>query len=825
MRIIELVLHNYTRLLYVGISHFEYRPESPFQLILGTNGSGKSSIIAELSPLPAARQNYLLDGYKKVVVEHEGVLYTLLSEFKHGNKHTFIRGDEVLNNLGTGVLQKELVREHFNYTQETHDLETGVTRFTKMGPTQRRDVISRMGNNDVSYGLALFREYGVVRRELIGTRKNAEQRLALEESGILSEEEISDLEGRMRELTEQITQFMYQVDTNTPQLAVVEREYRELITTMGAVARDQIVRVDTEGLRGYGGIAQIHEQRVGLRTRLEYVSEALQVKRKEYADLEDTINQLSTAGGGDLSHINSDMVLLEHRLAETCKTRITFDYGDVVNYQFLAESYARVSLVLRERVLAMPLNKGRHINPDSLKALRVTIDELTTVKNIKTGEYGRLLARKEVITNSDKVECPKCLYVWVPGVSEVELSTIETKLGILVSQLEDINSNLGKNNALLDEYNDWRTAYADVYTLIRGTAGLECLWREFLIDDKIFEDPHACVRLMEEWDVQLQNLAERSRLEQELQLLRDVIKRAEVMAAGQGHQTLPDRLLSLESEISELNLQEAQYRRSLAEIDKIHSTAVAVTSAKEKLEILSEKLNAKVATMGAAIRNSLYSQEITIRQAELAQITNHLTEKKAAKAVVESLQITRDVMLDREKCVDIILDALSPTNGVIADQLTMGIDSMVEHINRFIEPIWTYDMKVMSCGVDGEGLDYKFPIHIKGFDKQPVPDVLNGSGAQRDVIDFAFVLVYRTHHGINNYPLHLDELGSTFDPEHRQKVVEFLKQLVDSQHASQIFYISHNKEAHTTLTHADICVVDDENIGYIEGANHHVVIA
>ena len=106
MRIIRLELRGYIRLGVCNIDHLIYTPESNYQLILGTNGSGKSSLIYELSPLPAHHSQYTKDGLKHITIEHRGATYQLISDFKTG-KHSFsIDGDENLNRGGTQQVQR-----------------------------------------------------------------------------------------------------------------------------------------------------------------------------------------------------------------------------------------------------------------------------------------------------------------------------------------------------------------------------------------------------------------------------------------------------------------------------------------------------------------------------------------------------------------------------------------------------------------------------------------------------------------------------------------------------------------------------------------------
>ena len=73
MKYTKLILFRCVRLRLKNIEYFEMNPSEPVQLILGTNGSGKSSIMMELSPLPSEASDYRDGGYKEIHIEQASV--------------------------------------------------------------------------------------------------------------------------------------------------------------------------------------------------------------------------------------------------------------------------------------------------------------------------------------------------------------------------------------------------------------------------------------------------------------------------------------------------------------------------------------------------------------------------------------------------------------------------------------------------------------------------------------------------------------------------------------------------------------------------------
>src|SRR5690554_6363179 len=116
MRYIRMEIVGYIPLLFNSVKRFVYTPQSNQQIIIGTNGSGKSALLRELSPMPSVSSDYIKGGYCEKEIEKDGVRYTLKSDFKNGTgRHTFIRDGEILNDNGTGQIQSVLVKQYFGF--------------------------------------------------------------------------------------------------------------------------------------------------------------------------------------------------------------------------------------------------------------------------------------------------------------------------------------------------------------------------------------------------------------------------------------------------------------------------------------------------------------------------------------------------------------------------------------------------------------------------------------------------------------------------------------------------------------------------------------
>lgn len=72
MVIKRLTLHKYNRIALTNLSTITIYPNKNMTILIGTGGIGKSSIIKEMSPIPADLKQYGEEGYKEIEIEYRG---------------------------------------------------------------------------------------------------------------------------------------------------------------------------------------------------------------------------------------------------------------------------------------------------------------------------------------------------------------------------------------------------------------------------------------------------------------------------------------------------------------------------------------------------------------------------------------------------------------------------------------------------------------------------------------------------------------------------------------------------------------------------------
>ena len=94
-----------------------------------------------------------------------------------------------INEGETGAVQKELIKIHFGLDQEIVDLFLGKLRFTRMNPTQRREMLTRISGLDLTYAIGLFKRVASAGRDVMGAKKVLDKRLVNETANVWKEED------------------------------------------------------------------------------------------------------------------------------------------------------------------------------------------------------------------------------------------------------------------------------------------------------------------------------------------------------------------------------------------------------------------------------------------------------------------------------------------------------------------------------------------------------------------------------------------------------------------------------------------------------------
>ncbi|QVD49383.1 hypothetical protein LUCX_313 [Xanthomonas phage vB_XciM_LucasX] len=819
MRIERLELYGYKRLLLNNIRHFTYTPTQTYQLILGTNGSGKSSLLYELSPLPAAAADYIKDGFKIIHLSHRGQQYVLTSTLKTG-KHSFRCNEEEFNPGGTGEVQKMLVQQHFGITRDIHELMTGELRFTQMSPAERRKWITAISKVDYAYAMATFKRIASRTRDQQGALKHVNQRLTQETHNLQALSDLEGLDERAAKLQEELNVLMLERIPNLPSFTNQQQRIHQLCDQIVADSREFFKSLAyLPNGKHYQSNDDVNLDLQRLDSNLNATQTMLDRMGNEYSEMETVVNAVQMDAGEDLDDLPH---LIEQQQLENERWRATPTvFTNLLGPEEIQRDWRAIADEVIVTFRSLPDNRDRRYSNESMQHAR---DEVQRQQNFIDGTMAKisnLQTRMAAMREAQETQCPSCKYIWRPGYSDEEMQQIQEQVTYLGTEVDRVRVLRKEREAFLEEADGYAALYRRFRGFVQGYPRLQPLWDYILTNQLLLNDPKSNVALFEVWRVDLDANVQWQIGLKRLQHYLDVQERQNSLG-DQGH--FNRRMLRLHEEIAQATQQLFEQRLERGMVDKYYRKLVRAQELGQRMEAAYTEIERIRAGLLDAIRNEVIDETVRSHQLEMGGILRKLSEKEGQAGIVRDLETSRaDVEVDVE-AMRLLTAALSPNEGLIAEQLSGDIGCLVAQLNSIIASIWTYGMKVISCGLDTGELDYKFPVEFETHDNRPV-DVSKTSKGQRQVIDLAFQLTAMLYMDFTDYPLFLDEPGEGFDEQHRIGLMSFVKQLMDANQHSQLFMISHYASGHGSFVGAETLVLDASNISVAGDYNKHAVLA
>lgn len=827
MKYLSLELIGYKRMLLNNVKRFVIKPTEPTQLILGTNGSGKSSLLQELTPLPASKDDYAAGGSKTIIVEQHGVLYDLKSTFTDKQLHSFVQGGKELNEGGTLSVQKDLVKKWFKITPEIHALTTSQIGFCMMSPSDRRYWFTRLSDTNYDYAIAVYNKLKERHRDTSGALKLSKSRLVTETAKLVSAEEKLEIENQVTDLHDLLQHLM---------------EYRQPQTNKRAELEDKAIAIEAKISNLFTTLMKKKLAHKGRGLTLEQAGEQLQTlenKRDveklvmdryftDHAALNESVTALKATGGEGSAELKKKIYDLEDKvLVNRHKRKLSLE---IVNPKNMKDAFDSVYDSLISVFSTIPENPDKKY---SRAALLDVSDKASALKfQLATAEsdLNKLSVKKanqEHQKSHDMVTCPKCSHVWPRGYDEEFYNEVTLQIERLQSQIDEVTTQQIEAEALKSEIVSYSEIYKQFSACAAGTPILKPLWDFILSTDQVYRRPRMVLVVIDQFKYDLNIELESDDIEKEIARTRELLVLSEKVGEADLSKLQAD-LTALEDKISvstgviqDLNTEVknlSTYKRDMEDI-------IALA---ENISLLSANFSQLYTETIESIRRDFLIDAIRSVQGVLSRKETQLGEMNMQLSVIDNIQ---SQVLGYEldlKAYKVNLDALSPVDGLIAEGLLGFISRFVKNMNKFIARIWMYPLDVVPCGLASDGqieLDYKFPLMVK--DRiDPVPDVKLGSTAMREVIDLAFKLTAMKYLGLEESPLMLDEFGGSFDAAHRIAGVEAVKNLLDQQPFTQLFMVNHYESSYGALTNAQVCAICSNNIVIPKGAvvNTHVIM-
>lgn len=821
MKLLELHLDGYKRLMLNNIKKFHYVPTDIFQIILGTNGSGKSSVAFESSPLPANPADFVRGGRKYTKWSHNDRVYELASDFSSGSaRHSFlVDGKEELNRGGTITVQKDLVETHFNYTPEIHDLLVGIDKFTTMSFTKRRDWLTKLCDTDFSYALATHKKLASSARDSQGAVKHVAQRmtdetLKLKSLGVTEDDEIElDL------LNTELNLLYMARDSRPPQGS--KQRLQALDSEAEALAQRVLnLRQSDTTIKSYGTLGGLAEATEKSRYHTEALELSLNHTSNSLDDLLKLQRTVQQSGVTDVDAAKQEIhSLQEKELGHRQKIReyqwdgVGDAFGTLTALEQAREEFVSI-------VQEIPDNSDYRFNRESVSTARESIRSLKESIGALNNRVSREEIKLEHLNGVCKQSCPKCKHEWFPNDADDQKTTIENFVIKAKAKVVEQQSELESLETYCMEADNFASYMMRFKGLVNSFRSLKPLWDKMIEADVIHKQPKQWIRdygvFTEDvklWVELAEFKARQSKLEMALS----------AMESATGLESLSTHISETEYKIEQLTSELVISKRKQQTLQQALRTANELTEAGETLKGIHDKKMTAYNDLVLEYRNRGIDNVINAHQTRLGILKTKIAEKHAVEGLLNDLTIDHELTSMKWEVYKRLAKVLSPVDGLIAEQLIGFIKSFTDHMNTLINNVWEYELAVVPCGLESGELDYKFPLHVKN-EANRVPDVARGSTGQCEIVDFAFKLIVMFYLRLTDYPLYLDELGHSFDERHRTNVMNFVKDLVETRGFSQVFMISHYASSHGSFTNAEVLVMDGANVTVPMRHNQHVTM-
>lgn len=813
MYITKLILRDYERISQNGIHSIEIEFPKTLQIIIGSNGSGKSSILEQLSPLPPSSSDFGKNGYKEVHFTHKGSQYIAINDLA-SKTHYLEKDGEVLNNYGTGQVQKSLIEIHTGLTSDIFDILCNKKKFTELSPTLRRDWVMRLSRLELDPIMKVFQSSKERLRDAKAYMTKLADRIKILENDKADEQEVAELKSSIERLK---LEYEYYSDLSSQVVEIANEDFQSRQLEIEILAKQHVDNSrhlpDSLAKFNINSFEDLQEVKFSLSSRKTYLEEQLDKQfkileeqeriKKAKLELEELGEQKALASIANLE------AQIEKHKAKLAQYNYSYEMVYVENAKTVwVDKYPNIIFYLDACVTGYnPLFKNE-------EWINVTKELNSIAENYNSVDASVKLISERIshYTEENMLICPECKHGFHQGISHDELRELNRKK---VEQLEELaklkergielkelvierNNFVANLNALNNELKTYCKLTTQELTFLNG-------FDLYNLDDinrlKLWcEDRLNTLMIISDIHYLNEDILSTLAIIQKAKETRELI---ESNSSLLGHQEIDEVIFGIQEEIQQIGFElsacEEFYQHYISQQKLVNKIDEALVSLQRDFL---QSLDNERANFIKQVRFDIL-KEINLAEIKLNEINTNLTIYKDNAAEYEKAKKDYNEY-------KLIVDNLSPNTGVIADVMNNTIDVFVDNLNRIIKAVWTSNLKVLPCINKKNDLDWRFPVVVDG--NKVRSDVSETSTSQTDILNLAFQLTVAKFIGASDFPLYLDELGSSMDEQHRINMMQVVGDLVDAKQCSQLFLISHFAAFHEQFTNAEVLLLNDKNI-------------
>lgn len=831
-------IHKFKPLMHQHTEHLVIENIPKVVVICGDNGSGKSSLLREMTPFPATRTDYEKGGYKRLEIIHNKQLYKISSDFGKTNAHSFVVDDIELNPGGTGEVQTTLCESHFGITPLIQKLSCSKYKLTALTKAERKELIMKSYPGSLQFMLEYHRQLSSALKDLKSQQKLLEKQkaeivLQMMDDSIYKElcEKYALFNKLGIALDKELVQYEQKYDEYSSKLngddEYALRVAKEIITYQIDVLKDAKRLLETHNvpLCNYNDIDNcIHTltiEKASLQTSVDSISSTLQSIRVDIEKYE------SIKNSGNAEAI--EMYQQRHNV--------------------ITQTIESIEIDPKIPVITEEFYNTVESNLNDIKALFVEVSSYTLPTWVSPSEYASkvsyvreerdrrdlLVAQRESLIEDRK---QKQLYLYAtqtkipktcPAPCKLKSNTedfcksLQMDIDKYTDEIDQLTERIDAQTKAIAHNNEIIEAACPYIESIQRLKRFceRYVWTEYLLNGKTFDETTAgeLLTVHTRFLKLMENAKNVHRLEKAKAELLSVDTNLEALRQS----TIPITQL-LQSSIDDKITEQAELTTKLdnvtAHLDYVLAQLGLITEQKrivEKLRDYREMMSMAESYVKLLTYTELYEAAIDITKQRKESVTIVLLDLKQKLDNQKSLRDTLSMTIyptEREisqkiEDVSLVADALSPTTGLPRNYTMKFLEAVFKIANKIIARVWGYDLSIIVS--TDENFDYVFQLSINGG-ASVVKDISLGSKGQQSIINLAVtlaLLIYRKF--INDYPIQLDEIDDGLTPEHRQRLVDYLGELLHAPYVTQTFIVSHDAATNSSFNDAGVVDLSDND--------------
>lgn len=809
----------FKRFFIPGIKTFDVDFSSPLQIFLGSNGSGKSSLMERLIGDPGAKHSYDADGMEVIEYTKDGHKYRLSSEFKAG-VFLFEKDDVNLNESRKVTEQRDLITRELGLSKDTINILTGKIKFTELAGPNLMKILMQYSNLDLEYALEKFEKAKSLLRDQSGILTHLHTKLTDTETRLYQYEDSIETDSAEIIKLQDLMVALIPYINNGPEKEVYEKKIVDLNSKINSLLDQSFRQIEKVGIESIADVVSIesHIETV-LVNKIAYSQAMVDTAKGELAKLNEITGRVEnlTEGAGGLEGIRNRVSLLEGELLKISK--IEFEvmpvegstalvYNKLITFREVVINISSYNATVQYMSGMAIMNKQAELDEffahyNNLKSkvedMRSVVQYFsnTSAANLSCGNCGtevigeggcthtELAKRKEKLVDLEVLYEEAC----TQKVSrDLELASLNEVINVS----KYVNDSLKPYTDLI--HNTWSFTLEDFYkenSRIQASVSAEIMRHEMYIASEATSD--------------------------EFKRLTSILDHLDDDSYEGAVRKTEELSIKYLDESRKLNT----YKAELVELETIVRSYYCLNENNTMITDLSKIKDTCTQQYFDAYLSDIAKREMSEVSANLSRL---LDGKKRYDHLVSMKDSYKQDILKAEEDLHLCklaAFALSPKTGIVGDQMKIFLDGFFGIINSVLERIYEYDIRVVFDD-NKESLDYKFMLNIEGENKGSISE---GSLGQREIINLAFTLAIMEIADLRGYPMFFDEFGTALDDAHRDNFIDFQRRLLESGQVSQIFMASHLLVMHSSLSNHQTLVLHADNLANLpETYNQHVVM-